>query len=371
MITLLVFIVVISLLVFVHELGHFLTARRLGVGVDEFGFGFPPRIIGITRRNTIYSLNWIPFGGFVRLKGETPGGEAGPDSFMAQKASRRFVILAAGVVMNYLLAAILFTVGFSIGLPTAVDQNGSDRNHIKNVHTEIISTDPTGAADKAGIRSGDVVTHIGDSPVASAEALKSALQESKDAPSVITIIRNDSEQRVSVIPERSSDGQYRIGIGILDVGTLSYPFPQSIVKGTMVTATMTGQVFSSFGGLLRDLVIERKLSADLSGPVGVVVMTGQAVRLGFAYLIQFTALLSITLAVVNFFPLPALDGGRALFVIIEVLRRKPVNQRIESLVHAVGFYVLIGLVLLISIHDVEKFSLGSRIAQQVRVLFGG
>lgn len=371
MITLLVFIFVISLLVFVHELGHFITARRLGVGVDEFGFGFPPRIIGIRRGTTVYSLNWIPFGGFVKLKGETPGGEPGPNSFIAQPTAKRFVILAAGVLMNYLLAVVLFTVGLSIGLPTAVEQGGPDRAHIKNIHTEIISTDPTGVAEKSGIRSGDIVTRIDDTLINSAEELKQKLQENKDAPSMVTLVRDDSEQKVTVVPEKSVDGQYRIGIGILDVGTLSYPFPQSLGKGVSVTITMTGQVFSSFGGLLRDLVIERKLSADLSGPVGVVVMTGQAVRLGFAYLLQFTALLSITLAVVNFFPLPALDGGRALFVIIEAIRRKPVNQRIESLVHAIGFYVLIGLILLISIHDVEKFSLGSRIADQVRSLFGG
>ncbi len=368
MITLIVFVFVISLLIFVHELGHFVTARKLGVAVEEFGFGFPPRIAGIKRGETIYSINWIPFGGFVRMKGEAPDAPKEPNSFAAQATGRRFVILAAGVFMNYLLAALLFTIGFSIGLPTAVDP-GTAPSHVSNVHAEIVSTDNGSPADKAGIKAGDTITAINTTAIQSTDQIRQTLQETADKQVSVVVLRNGKELTLPVVPAKSSDGSYRIGIGISDVGTLSYPFPESIVQGVVLTGNVTGRIFNSFGTLLHDLVIERKVSADLSGPVGVVVLTGQAVRLGWAYLIQFVALLSVTLAVVNFFPLPALDGGRALFVLIEMFRGKPINERVESLIHAIGFYALIALVLLISVHDLQRYDIGGAISRNVHALF--
>lgn len=367
-ITLIVFVVVISLLVFVHELGHFLTARKLCVDVEEFGFGFPPRIAGVKRGNTVYSINWIPFGGFVRMKGESPDAPREPNSFIAQATGRRFVILAAGVLMNYLLAIVLFSIGFSIGLPTAVEPGITD-THVSNVHAEIVSTDAGSPASAAGIKAGDTIAAINTTDIESTDQVRTMLQDTADAQVSIIVLRNGKTLTLPVTPVKSSDGSYRIGIGITDVGTLSYPFPESIAQGFMLTGNVTGQIFQSFGTLLHDLVIERKVSADLSGPVGVVVLTGQAVRLGWSYLIQFVALLSVTLAVVNFFPLPALDGGRALFVLIEMFRGKAINQRVESLIHAIGFYALIALVLLISVHDLQRYDIAGSISRNVQALF--
>ncbi len=368
MITFIAFVLVISLLVFVHELGHFMTARKLGVAVEEFGFGFPPRIKGIRRGATIYSINWIPFGGFVRMKGESPDAPKEPDSFSAQATGRRFAILAAGVLMNYLLAIVLFSIGFSIGLPTAVEPGANGKN-ISNVRTEIISTESGSPAATAGVKPGDVITAINAESIRSTEQVGKVLKENADRQVSVTVIRDKTTMTIPVIPERSSDGSYRIGVGITDVGTLSYPFPESVAQGFILTGNVTGQIFGSFGSLLRDLVIERKVSPDLSGPVGVVVLTGQAVRLGWSYLIQFIALLSVTLAVVNFFPLPALDGGRALFVLIEMVRGKAINQRVESLIHGIGFYALIALVLLISVHDLQRYDITGTISRNLSTLF--
>lgn len=368
MLTLIAFIIVISIVVFVHELGHFTAARRLGVAVEEFGFGYPPRLFGIKRGSTIYSINWIPFGGFVRMKGEAPDAPREPDSFMAQATGRRFVILAAGVLMNYLLSIVLFSLCYTIGLPTAVDSS-VPKNRVSNIHAEIVSVDTGSPAASAGLKAGDQITAINARAISTTDEIRNSFQSSNGIQSSVTVIRNHATTVLAVTPARTDDGSYRIGIGIADVGTLRYPFPESILQGTMMTGNLTSQIFSSFGGLLHDLVIERKVSADLSGPVGIAVLTGQAVKLGWTYLLQFTALLSITLAVVNFFPLPALDGGRALFVIIEMIRGKPTNQRIETLVHAIGFYVLIGLVMLVSIHDVKRYDLIGGIGRSLHSLF--
>ncbi|MBI4426425.1 MAG: site-2 protease family protein [Candidatus Kerfeldbacteria bacterium] len=370
MLTFVIFILVISLLVFVHELGHFLTARRLGVAVEEFGFGFPPRLVGVRRGRTLYSLNWIPFGGFVRLKGETPGTSFEPDSFAAQSRPRRFLILAAGVLMNYLLSVVLFAAGFTIGLPTARD-DARPLTKLRDVRPQIVSLEEAGPAARAGIRLGDTVVNFNGEPLHSAQELKQRQQQNGNHELTLTVRHGQTERSVAVTPAATPAGEWRIGIGILDVGTLTYPFPRSVWHGLTTTVNVTGTIFVSFGHLLRDLVVERTVSPDLSGPVGVVLLTGQAVELGVPYLIQFTALLSITLAVVNFFPLPALDGGRALFVAIEAVRRRAVDYRIESLIHAIGFYLLIALVLLVSLRDVQRFGIGDKVLENIRQVFGG
>ncbi|MBI4089892.1 MAG: site-2 protease family protein [Candidatus Kerfeldbacteria bacterium] len=370
LLTFIIFIVVVSLLVFVHELGHFMTARRLGVTVEEFGFGFPPRIFGLRRRGTVYSLNWIPFGGFVRLKGETPGTSLDPDSFAAQSRPRRFGILAAGVLMNYLLSAVLFTAGFTVGLPSVSD-TAPGSAPLKDVRPQIVSLEDGGPAAHGGLRVGDSIVAFNDRPLTSSRELKELQRENAGSPITLSVQRGQRQRTLTLSPAQSPNGDYRIGVGILDVGTLTYPFPQSIWYGLTTTVRITGDIFVSFGHLLRDLVVERTVSPDLSGPVGVVVLTGQALELGWPYLIQFTALLSVTLAVINFFPLPALDGGRALFVIIESVRRKAIDYRVESLIHAIGFYVLIALVLLVSLRDVQRLGLGDKLVENVRQIFGG
>lgn len=369
LVTIIIFVVVISLLVFVHEFGHFIVARKLGVAVEEFGFGFPPRIAGIRRGGTTFSINWIPFGGFVRLKGETPGTSTDPDSFSAQSRVKRFAILAAGVVMNYLLAAVLLAVGFATGLPATQDA-GSPGARLRDVRPRIVSIQQGSPAAQAGFSVGDVVVQADDSAITGSEDLKEFERGHGANPFALTVLRAKRELTMNVSPT-SVDGDVRIGVAILNVGTLTYPLPQALWQGVRATVNVTGQIFSSFGTLLKNLVVTRKVGEDLSGPVGIVVLTGQAYALGFGYLLQFVALLSATLAVINFFPLPALDGGRALFVLIEAVRRKAVDHRVEGLIHAIGFYILIALVLLVSLHDVQRFGIGERILDRIRNAIGG
>lgn len=367
--TIIVFIFVISVLIFVHEFGHFLTARKLGVAVEEFGFGFPPRIFGIRRKGTVYSLNWIPFGGFVKLKGETATSNSEPDSFAVKSRSSRFTIIAAGVIMNYLLSMVLFTVGFSIGVPAAYDANHPDPR-IRNIRPQIVSVEPGSPAAERGIAVGDEVVEVNSNRLSRADELKTRLVDAGGGDVSLLIRRDSGERTVIVRPIRNTNNQLRIGVGILDIGTVSYPFPRSLWEGVRTTANVTVQIVVSFTQLIRDIVTTGKVSTELAGPVGVVVLTGQASQLGFPYLIQFVALLSTTLAVINFFPIPALDGGRALFIVIEALRGRAINHRIESLVHAIGFYLLISLVLLVSIRDVQRFDLVTKLMKNIRSILG-
>ncbi|TAK05349.1 RIP metalloprotease RseP [Patescibacteria group bacterium] len=352
--TAIIFLVVLSVLVFVHEFGHFITAKKLGVRVDEFGFGFPPRAFFVKRGGTVYSLNWIPLGGFVKIKGEMAEEATGRDSFATQSAPRRLVILAAGVVMNMLLAWFLFSVGTMIGLTETVDAvhpSATVRNRAVTV-TDVLPDSPAAAT---GIGYGDNIIAVNGASITEVAALQEMLRGASGEV-VLTLKRGQASREVRVTPVLlEQTGKPGIGVGLLETGKVSYPFWYAPVRGAQVTVMNTLAVFQAFGGLIVGLVSGKGVSADVAGPVGIAVATGEVARLGFIYLLQFTALLSINLAVINILPLPALDGGRVLFLIIEKIRRKPVDRRIEGIVHQIGFAMLLLLALLVTIQDVRRF----------------
>ena len=354
MITFLLFLVVLSVLVFVHEFGHFISAKKLGVRVDEFGFGFPPRAFSVKRGGTVYSLNWIPLGGFVKIKGEMAEEATGRDSFATQSAPRRLLILAAGVTMNMLFAWFLFSVGAMIGLVETVDAvhpSATVRNRAVTV-TDVLPDSP---ASKAGIAYGDSIASVNGAPVVAVTALQETLRNASGEVA-LTLTRGSTSREVRVTPVLLEKvGKLGIGVGLLETGVVSYPFWYAPVRGAQITAMNTLAVFEAFGGLVAGLVTGKGVSADVAGPVGIAVATGEVARLGFIYLLQFTALLSINLAVINILPLPALDGGRVLFLIIEKIRRKPVDRKIEGIVHQIGFGLLLLLALFVTVQDVRRF----------------
>lgn len=362
--TVVLFIVILGILVFVHELGHFAVARWFKVAVEEFGFGFPPRIFGFKRGSTIYSINWIPFGGFVRLQGEQEDGEKRADSFVQAPFRKQFAILAAGVFMNGLLAWILLSVTFMVGV--SADANSTPINdHIRTStpRVEALVTESSPAAS-AGLRTGDVIVAINGQSLSSTEQLI-ALAQAENYPALrLDILRQRTAQTITVQP-RAADQSPRYGLGIQAVVTVSYPWYLAPWYGLQSGFEMTNQTLIGFGTLLKDLVTTAKVSSDVTGPVGIAVLTGQVAQYGFIATLQFMAILSISLAVVNFLPLPALDGGRALFVFLGRLRGRPVNPRIEATIHAAGFYTLLLLILLLSIRDISKF----RIVDQLKGLF--
>ncbi len=369
--SLLLFLLVLSVLVLIHEAGHYLAARLFGVKASEFGYGFPPRLIGFvkdrgrwkrigrkddgTYPGTIWSINWLPLGGFVRIKGEQAGEEDGKDSFHNKPIWQRIIILAAGVTMNWLLAAILFFTVFVAGANTILEDlpPGAVVEDQAVTVTEVLGGSP---ADKAGIFPNDVIVSVdGKTPSTYTDA--QALIAAKGEEKVLLRIRRGTEDlSLEVTPVYLKQaGKIAIGVGISDVGRLRLPVGQAIKASLVTTYAYTEAILVSFGQMIRDLVTFHGVSQDVSGPVGIAVMTGRIAQQGIIPLLQFAAVLSINLAVINFLPIPALDGGRVMFLVIEKLRRRAMSRTLEAAIHNIAFLILIGLILLVTVRDVTKF----------------
>ncbi len=356
--TIITFVAVLSLLVFVHEFGHFITAKKSGIRVDEFGFGFPPRIFGIKRGGTVYSVNWIPLGGFVRIKGE--GGEHGndKDSFANKSGWVRLLVLTAGVVMNVVLAWFLFSVGYVVGMPQVVEDLPQFAR-VTQGQTQVLDVMKGSPAELAGMKTGDALLTVDGQPVTSVEGVRSYTQSHEGQSIRVTFKQNDQTLTKDVTPVRLAGAeQAAMGVALVRTGMVSYPIWYAPVQGAVATWVMGREIVLSFGSLIRDLFVKHAVTVDLSGPIGIAVITSEVAARGFRYLIQFTALLSLNLAVINILPFPALDGGRVLFLAIERARGRAVSRNIENLAHNVGFALLMLVVIFVTIGDFRKFSGG-------------
>jgi len=371
--TIIVFIAVLSILVFAHELGHFWTARRFGVKAEEFGFGFPPRLGGVYKNKagkwkfvwgtkkvedaieTVYSLNWLPLGGFVKIKGEQGDHKEENDSFASQAIWKRCIILTAGVVMNLVLAAVFLAVGFWLGLPQSLDSI-DDRAQISEQNIQIMQVLSDSPAEIADLQLGDIVISINDEKFTTTEDVQNFVATKERQELTYEILRGEETLALNIIPEyREDTGQAGIGVAIAETGLVSYPWYWAIWEGIKATVFMTWYIILAFFNLFKDLIIGQGAGIEVSGPVGIAVITGRFARLGFVYLLQFTALLSINLAIINYLPFPALDGGRVLFLIIEKIRGKAVPEKVEAIFHNLGFALLMILVLIVTFRDVIKF----------------
>lgn len=372
--TVITFIIVLSVLVFAHELGHFMMARKFGVKAEEFGFGFPPRAWGFYKNTqgkwrhifgsqevadcpgTVYSINWLPLGGFVKIKGENGEGESDRDSFASRPIWQRALMLSAGVVMNIILAAVLVSAGFMIGLPQALDGQLNSRAHISDRKIQIMQVMKNTPAELAGLQIGDAIIGIDNNSFLNFQDLQNYVASNIGHKLSYKIKRGQALTEVRIVPELMKEtGKGGIGIAITETGLVSYPWYLAVFEGVKMTLILTWAIIMAFYELLKGLILGQGVTADLSGPVGIATLTGQVARLGFAYLLQFTALLSINLAVINFFPFPALDGGRILFLIIEKIKRSPVKKEVEGAIHNIGFILLMLLVLVVTFRDVARF----------------
>lgn len=366
--TILIFVGVLSLLVFVHEFGHFITAKRAGVRVEEFGFGFPPRLFGIKRGGTIYSINWIPLGGFVKIKGEAGEDKNDPDSFAGKRLWVRSAIIGAGVFMNFILAAVLLSVGYGVGVPQVLDDVPAGVR-VRDREVQVVSVLPGSPAEKAGLEVGDTIAELNGEHPAGYLEVQDRIRGLVGTPVRLVVSREGKGMELVATPEvLAATGKPGIGVGLIETGIVSYPWYLSPVKGVETTVFFAKEVFVSFGNLIRNLIFERQADIDISGPVGIAVLTGQVARLGFIYLLQFTALLSVNLAIINIFPFPALDGGRILFLLIEKVRGRPIAAKVEGIIHQIGFALLLALVAVVTYRDLLRF--GGTIGAGVRRLFG-
>lgn len=358
MLTAIIFIIVLGVLVLVHEFGHFYVAKKAGMKVEEFGFGFPPRIFGVKRGETVYSINLIPFGGFVKIYGESGEGENDPRSFAFSPAGQKAKVIVAGVLMNFILAAVLLGFGNFLGL--RIGLSGGEDFTARDVKIQIIQVARNSPAEAAGLKTLDEITGLRKETdfvrPEKIEEVQSFVNKYAGQEITLVVARNGGGIDLKVIPRKNPPpGEGALGVNLAKTGVVSYPWYESIWRGIRDASIMAVNIAVSLGVFFKNIFVDSKMIGEVSGPIGIAVLTGQAAGLGFNYLIQFVALLSINLAVLNIIPFPALDGGRLLFIGIEKLKGSPVSKKIEGFVNAAGFAFLIALMIWITIKDVSKF----------------
>jgi regulator of sigma E protease len=447
--TVLLFLLLLTVLVFVHELGHFITARLMGMRVLEFGFGFPPRLVSIRRPATYevvdgeltlsreaesvtfragervrvsgsrseaitlstpngsirlgpgdryaakgsavfrpswargksdadfrvsesdlgianegmfplqpgveYSINWIPFGGFVRILGEDgtaklPDGRLAPDSFAAKPIPARMLVLVAGVAMNVLLAIVVYTMIFSTGEPTF---NGK----VKWGHVE-----PGSPAALAGMQDGDIIAKIDGKSFTEPQQMRDYIYQSAGREISLTIERGGRTFETKATP-RANPPADQGPLGLRDAQPVNelvpYPLPQAFSRATERTGVVLTEIVRAFSSAIAGLITGTGGGEQVSGPVGILNLTGQVSQLGSAYVLELLALLSLNLAVLNIVPFPGLDGGRLLFVVVEAVRGgRRMDPRTEAAIHALGFVFLLFLVGVVSFFDIRRLAGG-------------
>jgi regulator of sigma E protease len=341
-VTIIVFILVLGLLIFVHELGHYVAARLTGVKVEEFGMGYPPRLFAVKRGETEYSINILPLGGFCKLLGEEDPSEL--RSLASKRPLTRLFVLGAGSFMNAVLPIILLSIAFMIPRQVVLG----------DIRIEEVA--PDSPAAEAGIEPGDIILSINGHSVRNIGDVIYDTHLSLGEETVLEIEGADGSQKtIALVPRWDPpEGEGAMGVSLILVDTYviseSYPFWEAVPKaGTTLWETF---------GLLRNEVrswFAKGTAPQVGGPVAIFQLTGEASEAGPSYLLQFAAFLSLNLAIINMFPLPALDGGRIVFVLLEVVRRgKRVSARTEGLVHLAGFAMLIGLMVVITYVDIVR-----------------
>lgn len=363
MFTILIFLLILSILVLIHEAGHYFAARWAGMTVEEFGIGFPPKLFGRKdKRGTLWSVNAIPLGGFVRIKGEggTEQERFAPGAFATKSLFKRFVVLVGGVVMNIIAAWVLFSVGFGIGLPSILEGSTIPDSMISNRAIHIVDVVAESPAGTAGLLSGDEVVAIDGVTFATGEEARAALAPHADgSPLLFTVGRGSEEVALEVTPAYIEELQKEgVGIALVETGTVRYPWYKAPIVGAQATFEMTVAVVGGFWGLITGVFTSEEVVSQLSGPVGIASLTGQVVSLGIIHVVQFAAMLSVNLAVLNILPFPALDGGRIFFLFVELVRRKPLTARVEQTIHGMGFALLLILVLFVTYQDIVKLGVG-------------
>jgi len=388
MITAIAFIIILSMLILIHELGHFVAARRNGVLVEEFGLGIPPRLWGKKIGETIYSINALPFGGFVRLfgedleEGEAEDGTKGeenkkelnmmthPRSFMSKKPWQRASILGAGVFMNIVLAIVsyytlfLFTGFKTLNLPVFFDYQFK-YGDITSTDTVVSAFSEGSPAEMAGIEIAEAIIEIDNIEVHNVEEVREAVKD-KPNQNVSVLVKDlkknteDVYRTVEFTTTQNDEGRGLLGVLITESVTIHYPnkFTAPFAHSyNMLSYTM--HTFGEFVKMAVEVKSIEPVSSGVSGPVGIYTVVGSILSYGgidaVLGLIDFVALLSLSLALINIMPFPALDGGRLVFVLVEVIFRKPVSPKIEGVVHKWGMIFFLGLLLLVTVKDIRQF----------------
>ncbi len=364
LVTIIIFIAVLAVLVLVHELGHFVAAKILGVKVEEFGFGFPPRIWAYKKGETEYSINWIPLGGFVKMLGQSDFEVVDHEttsknkrSFTAQKAWKRVIILVAGVSMNFILAGVIMSIGFGVGLPASIGSIIPDNARVKDPKIQIIEVASDSPASMADMRIADEMVTINGKSFTTVAEQSNYIKENAGKEIDVKIKRGDEVIDKKVTPRSvAPEGEGLMGVMLSHTALVSFPWYEAIWRGFQGAGIMIWDILKGWGTIISRLFAGESTGATIAGPVGIAVLTGQMADLGFIYLMQFTALLSLNLAIINILPFPALDGGHLLFLLIERMRKKATARylKIQNIIQLVGFGIIFALLAFVTYKDIAK-----------------
>lgn len=396
----LIFLIILLVLVLSHEFGHFIVAKKSGIRVDEFAFGFPPKLFGIKKGETEYNFNALPLGGYVKIFGENGETEENikKETIVTEKITEKIVeesnpetgekilletetveekietkyesrsfankpwyikasVLVAGVAMNFLVAWLLISIGYLSGLPTSVGEAPKGAK-IKDQALTITSVGKESPAEKAGLKTGDKIISLkkGDEVVNNlqSEDVINFVRSSQNKNIEVGIIRGQTESKIFVTPEAKEGAVPMIGISMDTIGKISLPIHKAIWEGLKLSWDLSIAMVQGFYHLIVDSFRGKADLSSVAGPVGIVGIVGDAAEFGFIYLLSFTALISLNLAIINLIPFPALDGGRLLFLLIEKIKGSPIKPVVANWVNTIGFGLLMLLMVIITYHDIVK-----------------
>jgi regulator of sigma E protease len=346
------FIIVLSVLVLVHEFGHFITARKSGILVEEFGFGIPPKIFGFKKGETLYSINLLPFGGFVRLHGENFGDTVTQKdrSYLGKSKKVRSMVVVAGVLMNFLLAIVLFGVVYSFsGIPK------------KSGYVEIVDVMEGTPADEAGFMDGDIIKTVDGQTLTDNDEFKSYISTKAGNEVSIEVVRPENKSEILKIVPREDPPANEGSLGVIIADTQTYYAPVwqrpflGAYYGTKEAVFWGTAVLQGFGMMIGKLFIGQ-VPRDVTGPAGLLVITSEVAKVGFMPLLNWMGIISINLGILNILPIPALDGGRLAFIFLEKLFGRRVLPKVESALHAISLGLLITLLLVVTFKEVKLIS---------------
>jgi len=349
---LLIALILISVLILIHELGHFLAAKLSGVKVEEFGLGYPPRVFGKKIGETIYSLNALPFGGFVKLFGEEEKekgkvGKKNSRAFYAKNRWQKSFVILAGVVANFVLGIVIFSAIYTkIGIPTKID----------NVLVKEVA--PNSPAQKAGIKAGSTIISVNGQKTNSLDNFIKVVEDTKGKESVFVYQLKEGGKREAVLTPRFDppEGEGAIGVAVTDFDNLFYPAWQMPFRGawTGIREAFLWGATILFGLALSIKQLFSGVVPEIAGPVGLYKITSDVAAQGWIMFLKFAGVLSINLAVLNALPIPALDGGRFVFLLFDRFIKKEARPKIESTINAVGMAFLLVFMLLITANDIWR-----------------
>jgi regulator of sigma E protease len=349
--TTIIFLLVLTALVFIHELGHFLAARLFKIRVDEFAIGFPPRLFSWIWGKTRYAINLLPLGGYVKIYGENAEDEQTPDSMLSKPRWQQAVVLIAGVTFNILFAWILLSCALMIG--TKVSSDALPAHMVKNPELTITMTAPGAPAERAGLKAGDRILKVSGLATDRPEQVQEIIAGA-DQSLTFTIQRSTGEtEQIEVTPEDGIvSGKKAIGISMDTIAEARAGFFSAFYYGAKQTYHLTINVTLGLADFFKNLFMGNASLKQVSGPVGIAGVVGESARMGFAQLLLISAVISVNLAVINLAPFPALDGGRLVIVAIEGVIRRRVNPKFQLWLNAIGFLLLITLMIVVTVKDV-------------------